>query len=74
MKAVDPTIKIGAVADTTEDGTSNYNNHAAVNPVTGVTHYGWTPVMLYTMRTNNPNALPDFLIEHNYAPKRWGLL
>ncbi len=68
MKAVDPTIKIGAVADTTEDGTANYNNHAAVNPVTGVTHYGWTPVMLYTMRTNNPNALPDFLIEHNYAP------
>jgi len=66
MKAVDPTIKIGAVADTTEDGTSNYNNHAAVNPVTGVTHYGWTPVMLYTMRTNNPNALPDFLIDHSY--------
>jgi alpha-L-arabinofuranosidase len=68
MKAVDPTIKIGAVADTTEDGTANYNNHAAVNPVTGVTHYGWTPVMLYTMRTNNPNALPDFLIDHSYAP------
>ena len=68
MKAVDPTIKIGAVADTTEDGTVNNYNHAAVNPVTGVTHYGWTPVMLYTMRTNNPNALPDFLIEHNYAP------
>lgn len=68
MKAVDPTIKIGAVADTTEDGTVNYTNHAAVNPVTGVTHYGWTPVMLYTMRTNNPNALPDFLIDHSYAP------
>ena len=68
MKAVDPTIKIGAVADTTEDGTINNYNHAAVNPVTGVTHYGWTPVMLYTMRTNNPNAMPDFLIEHNYAP------
>lgn len=68
MKAVDPTIKIGAVADTTEDGTANYNNHAAVNPITGVTHYGWTPVMLYTMRTNNPNALPDFLIDHSYAP------
>jgi hypothetical protein len=68
MKAVDPTIKIGAVADTTEDGTANYTNHAAVNPVTGVTHYGWTPVMLYTMRTNNPNALPDFLIDHSYAP------
>ena len=27
MKAVDPTIKIGAVADTTEDGTANYTNH-----------------------------------------------
>ncbi|HEV2456713.1 MAG TPA: alpha-L-arabinofuranosidase [Verrucomicrobiae bacterium] len=68
MKAVDPTIKIGAVADTTEDGTANYTDHAAVNPVTGLTHYGWTPVMLDTMRTNNPNAMPDFLIEHNYAP------
>ena len=68
MKAVDPTIKIGAVADVTEDGTINNYNHAAVNPATGVTHYGWTPVMLYTMRTNNPNAMPDFLIEHNYAP------
>jgi hypothetical protein len=66
MKAVDPTIKIGAVADTTEDGTANYTNHAAVNPVTGVTHYGWTPVMLSTMLTNG--VLPDFLIEHNYAP------
>ncbi len=66
MKAVDPTIKIGAVADTTEDGTANYTNHAAVNPVTGVTHYGWTPVMLYTMKTNG--VLPDFLIDHSYAP------
>ena len=37
MKAVDPTIKIGAVADITEDGTANYSNHAATNPVTGVT-------------------------------------
>ncbi len=66
MKAVDPTIKIGAVADTTEDGTANYTNHPVVNPVTGVTHNGWTPVMLYTMKTNG--VTPDFLIEHNYAP------
>ncbi len=66
MKAVDPTIKIGAVADITEDGTANYTNHPAVNPRTGVTHYGWTPVMLTTMRTNG--VTPDFLIEHNYAP------
>ena len=66
MKAVDPTIEIGAVADTTEDGTVNNTYHPVVNPVTGVTHYGWTPVMLYTMKTNG--VTPDFLIEHNYAP------
>jgi hypothetical protein len=66
MKAADPTIKIGAVADTTEDGTSNYTNHPVVNPRTGVTHNGWTPVMLTYMRSNN--CMPDFLIEHNYGP------
>jgi hypothetical protein len=66
MKAVDPTIKIGAVADTTEDGTSNYTNHPVVNPRTGVTHNGWTPVMLTYMRSNN--VTPDFLICHDYAP------
>ena len=66
MKAVDPTIKIGAVADITEDGTVNNYNHPVVNPRTGVTHYGWTPVMLTYMRSNN--CLPDFLIEHNYGP------
>ena len=66
MKAVDPTIKIGAVADITEDGTANYNNHPVVNPRTGMTHNGWTPVMLYTMLTNG--VIPDFLIEHKYAP------
>ena len=66
MKAVDPTIKIGAVADTTEDGSANYTNHPVVNPVTGVTHNGWTPVMLTYMRSNN--VTPDFLICHAYAP------
>ena len=75
MKAVDPTIKIGAVADITEDGTSNYCNHPVVNPRTHVIHYGWTPVMLYTMLTNG--VIPDFLIEHKYAPSdgdTWDLL
>jgi len=37
-----PDIKIGAVADTTEDGTANYTNHPVVNPATGMTHNGWT--------------------------------
>ena len=66
MKAVDPTIKIGAVVDPTEDGYINYSNHPVVNPRTGVTHYGWTPVMLTYMRSNN--CTPDFVIEHNYGP------
>jgi len=66
MKAVDPTIKIGAVADITEDGTSNYTNHPVVNPRTGVTHNGWTPVLLTYLRSNN--VTPDFLIEHKYPP------
>ena len=66
MKAADPTIKIGAVADTTEDGTANYTNHPVVNPVTHVTHNGWTPVMLTYLRSNN--ITPDFLICHDYAP------
>jgi alpha-N-arabinofuranosidase len=75
MKAVDSTIKIGAVADITEDGTANYTNHPVVNPRTGEIHNGWTPVMLYTMKTNG--ATPDFLIEHKYAPSdgdTWDLL
>ena len=66
MKAVDPTIKIGAVADIAEDGTANYTNHPVVNPRTGVTHNGWTPVMLTYLRSNN--ITPDFLIEHKYGP------
>lgn len=66
MKAADPTIKIGAVADISEDGTVNYTNHPVVNPRTGVTHYGWTPVMLTYMSSNH--VYPDFLIEHKYGP------
>ena len=66
MKAVDPSIKIGAVVDITEDGTANYTDHPVVNPRTGVTHNGWTPVMLTYMRSHH--CLPDFVIEHNYGP------
>jgi hypothetical protein len=66
MKAVDPTIKIGAVAVPDEVSYANNTNHPAINPVTGTTNYGWTAVMLTYMRSNN--VTPDFLIEHNYAP------
>jgi alpha-N-arabinofuranosidase len=65
MKAVDPTIKIGAVAVTGEDSYANNTNHTVVNPVTGQTHNGWTPVMLATMKSLG--VTPDFLIYHRYA-------
>jgi hypothetical protein len=65
MKAVDPTIKIGVVADASEDSYINGYTHTVSNPVTGTTHMGWTPVMLTTMKA--AGVLPDFLIYHNYA-------
>ncbi len=64
MKAVDPTIKIGAVSVPGEDSFANNTNHPVVNPVTGVTHNGWTPVMLATMK--GLGVTPDFLIYHQY--------
>jgi len=64
MKAIDPTIKIGAVAVPGEDSYANNTNHPVVNPVTGVTHNGWTPVMLTTLK--GLGVIPDFLIYHRY--------
>jgi len=64
MKAVDPTIKIGAVAVTGEDSYANYTDHPAVNSRTGQAHYGWTPVMLATLKSMG--ITPDFLIYHRY--------
>ena len=64
MKAVDPTIKIGAVAVTGEDSYANYTDHTVTNPRTGVQHNGWTPVMLATLRSLG--ITPDFLIYHRY--------
>jgi hypothetical protein len=64
MKAADPTIKIGVVAVPGEDKSVNNENHAVVNPRTGQTHYGWTPVMLATLKTLG--VTPDFLIYHFY--------
>jgi alpha-N-arabinofuranosidase len=64
MKAADPTIKVGAVAVPGEDSYANYTDHPATNPVTGVTHNGWTPVMLATLKSLG--VTPDFLIYHRY--------
>jgi alpha-L-arabinofuranosidase len=65
MKAVDPTIKVGVVADASEDSYINGYTHVVTNPVTNATHSGWTPVMLTTMKA--AGVLPDFLIYHYYA-------
>jgi len=67
MRAADPTIKIGAVAlpGFNDDNFKMNYNHPAFDPVTQKTNYGWTAVMLNTMRTNG--VTPDFLIEHKYA-------
>jgi sugar lactone lactonase YvrE len=64
MKAVDPTIKVGAVAMIGEDSFANNTNHPATNPRTGLAHNGWTPVMLATLASLG--VTPDFLIYHRY--------
>ncbi|HEY3914308.1 MAG TPA: hypothetical protein VGN61_07465, partial [Verrucomicrobiae bacterium] len=58
-------IKVGVVAVPGEGSSENNTNHFAVNPVTGTTNYGWTPVMLAEMK--KLGVLPDFLIYHFYA-------
>ena len=68
MKAVDPNIKIGIVILTGEDTYANSNGtthaHPAVNPRTGVTHYGWGPVLLSTLKSLG--VTPDFATYHRY--------
>ena len=65
MKAADPTIKVGVVADASEDSYANGYTTAVTNPVTGVSHTGFTPLMLSTLKSLG--VTPDFLIYHNYA-------
>jgi hypothetical protein len=66
MKTADPTIKIGVVSASGENSYSNLFslNHPAVNLRTGQTNYGWTPIMLTTLKSLG--TTPDYLIEHNY--------
>lgn len=65
MKAADPTIKIGVVVVPGEDAYANdYTDHPVVNPRTGQTHYGWTPILLATLKSLN--VTPDFLAHHHY--------
>jgi hypothetical protein len=65
MKAADPSIKIGVVVTPGEDSSSNgYTNHPATNAATGQAHYGWTPVLLSTLK--ELGVTPDFAIYHWY--------
>jgi alpha-N-arabinofuranosidase len=65
MKAADPTIKVGVVVAPGENSFVNgYTSHPAYNPRTGQTNYGWTPVLLTTLK--NLGVTPDFLVHHVY--------
>ncbi len=66
MKAAYPavSIKIGVVVVPGEGSYSNNATHFAINPVTGTTNYGWTPIVLSVMKSLG--VTPDFLIYHDY--------
>ncbi|MBU6401449.1 MAG: alpha-L-arabinofuranosidase [Verrucomicrobia bacterium] len=72
MKAVDPAIKVGIVAVTGEDAFANYKDaaHTVVNPRTGQSHSGWTPVLLTTLK--HLGVMPDFVIYHRYPQNAGG--
>ena len=74
MKAAYPAvpIKVGVVVVPGEGSYSNNATHFAINPRTGTTNYGWTPVVLSTMAARG--VLPDFLVYHyypEYTPTSW---
>jgi hypothetical protein len=67
MKAADPTIKVGIVVAPGEDSYINQNSdhtHPATNLLTGQIHYGWTPVLLQTLKSIG--ITPDFAVNHRY--------
>jgi hypothetical protein len=66
MKAAYPAVPIhvGIVVATGEGSYSNNATHFAINPRTGTTNYGWTPIVLSEMKSLG--VLPDFLIYHFY--------
>jgi len=66
MKAAYPNvpIKVGIVVAPGEESFSNNATHFAINPRTGATHYGWTPIVLSKLKSLG--VMPDFLIYHFY--------
>ena len=64
MKAVTRSVQIGVVLVADEDSNANYTDETVTNPRTGLTHNGWTAVMLATFK--KLNYTPDFVIYHRY--------
>lgn len=65
MRAVDPTIHIGAVATPGEDSYGD-GTHGVPNPNEGNSiHTGWTPVVIATLASLG--ITPQFLIHHSYS-------
>jgi hypothetical protein len=66
MKAAYPAvpIKVGVVVVPGEGSYANNQLHYAINPRTGTTNYGWTPIVLSVMKSLG--VTPDFLIYHDY--------
>ena len=64
MRAVDSSVRVGAVAVSTEDDWG-VKTHPATSASDNTQHTGWTPVMLATMKSLS--IAPDFLIYHYYA-------
>jgi len=71
MRAADPTIRVGVVIAAGEDtGINGYTSHPAANSRNGTVHYGWTPVLLSTLK--RLNVTPDFLVYHYYPQDTMG--
>ena len=66
MKAADPSIKVGIVVAAGENSSTNaYTHlHPVINPRTGETNRGWTPILLATLKLLG--VTPDFAIYHYY--------
>jgi hypothetical protein len=64
MRAVDPTIKLGAVGQSIRQWGGSPYGDTCVNPVTGQTMNDWQSLMLNKM--GQLGITPDFLIQHHY--------
>jgi alpha-N-arabinofuranosidase len=64
MLAVDPAVRVGAVAIRGEDKYGTKNHTVSNANEGGTMHKGWTPVVLATLK--GLGVTPHFLIDHEY--------